>query len=272
VTAENIGQASLDEFLGAHGNKCDAANNGWHFIINGLGTGSNTLEAADLPSAIAISFSDGHTHPAAFDKLSGSTAHYINTADHQADGVYPMSASLTFPTPTDVIEYGNFVLSHIPCEFNTATTTTTTAATTTTTTAPTTTTTTAATTTTTTAPTTTTTTAAPTTTTIAPTTSTTAPTTSTTTAPTTTTTNAPVTTAAGGTPTTTTAAPLSISQSAVVLAPAPPFAAITAAPPSFPAGAVLPATGSTTTATLLIGIGFVLIGSTTVVAARSRRS
>ena len=126
----NLGQSSLSNFQEAHGS-CDASNNGWHFIVNQLGA-TTTLGVEDLPATITITFSDGSQVAAGLQKLVSQTSHYINTTAHQSDGVYPTAASLTFsPGPGgDIKEYGNFNLSHSPCEFPGTTTPTTEAPTT----------------------------------------------------------------------------------------------------------------------------------------------
>jgi LPXTG-motif cell wall-anchored protein len=139
---------------------CDPNRDGWHFVMNGITAtvAPNLLNAGDF-GAIVISFSDGTSGTALWQEMSGQTAHFLGTADHQYGTVSPVSASMAWPQGTRVTGYNNFVLSHPPCTFGSTTTTTaptTTTTTTTTTTAPTTTTSTA--TTTTTAPTTTTTT------------------------------------------------------------------------------------------------------------------
>jgi len=254
ITTSNLGQGSSTEFQQAHGGKCDPNNDGWHFIINGLSAGDGTtLDATDLPSTISIKFSDGSVVSGAFLKLSGPTAHYLNNSDHQADNVYPTSASLTFPAVTDVTAYTNFVLSHIPCGFPGTTTTTTQPATTTTAAA-------------------TTTTEAATTTTEAATTTTQAATTTTEAA--TTTTQAATTTTQAATTTTAAATTTSVESEAPVVTPAAPSTASQVASEApvltAPAGSSLPVTGSGDQSTLLIVATILFLGGV-ILLARSRR-
>ena len=225
------------------GQQCDPSRDGWHFIMNQLEypVGA-TIDGADF-GPINITFSDSSTAQAMFTDLSGTlanpgtTAHFLNNTVNQTGNFTISSATMTFPSGSDITGYGNFVISHPPCgTVNTTTTSTTTTV------APTTTT---STTTTTVAPTTTTT-VAPTTTTLAPTTTTAAPTTTTTVAPTTTTlvlSEAPV-------PPTTTTTTLVASQ-----APVPPATVVVQLPATGTDSGRLAILGLT-----LFGLGLTLMG------------
>jgi hypothetical protein len=128
----------VDNLGGVPDQECDDGNDGWHFVLSGIVVaGGTTLDAADVPTTMSIHFSNGDDRTAGFVKVTGGVAHYLNSTDHQNDGVYPVSGSLTLPTPTDIVSYSRFNLSHIPCSFpgtttTVAETTTTVAATTTT--------------------------------------------------------------------------------------------------------------------------------------------
>lgn len=241
------------------GKTCDPNRDGWHFIMNQLDfPAGSQIDGADF-GPINIVFSDGSTGLALFTDLAGaSTAHFLDSTNNQSGNFTIASASMTFPSGTDITGFGNFVISHPPCGTTTTTTTTTTAAPTTTTT-----------TTTTVAPTTTTTTVAPTTTTT--TTTTVAPTTTTTTvAPTTTTTVGATTTTAA--PTTTVAGTTTTVQ---VLSEAPTTTLVASEAPVPTTidrtGVQLPRTGGDAARNVILGLAILGLGLTLMALARRSR-
>ncbi len=278
---------TVEQFLDEHGNKCDPSNNGWHFILNGLDP--SPVDPNNLAATMTINFSDSSSSTAARTAVNNQTAHYLNSTSHQSDGVYPLSAYLVFPNNV-VTSYNNFVISHIPCQFNSTTTTTTTMVNSTTTTAAATTTT-MVDSTTTTAAATTTTMVDSTTTTAAATTTTAAEATTTTAAATTTTLPGATTTTMPGTTTTVPAATTTTLPGATTTAPAvttttPAATTTTLAAggagttttevrsepplPTPPPGTNLPVTGDGSSGwTMLLGGLMILLGSISVV--RSRR-
>ena len=90
----------------------------WHWIINGVGG----ADAADLPAAIAVTWSDDSTASATLDDINGGAAHY-STTSNMPPVLTVKEAKATWPNPTDLTTYNNFVLSHTPCPVEETTTT-----------------------------------------------------------------------------------------------------------------------------------------------------
>ena len=90
----------------------------WHWVINGV-TGA---AEADVPSAVAVTWSDDSTSSATLDEISGGVAHY-STTDNMPPVLTVKEAKATWPNPTGQATYNNFVLSHTPCPVEETTTT-----------------------------------------------------------------------------------------------------------------------------------------------------
>jgi LPXTG-motif cell wall-anchored protein len=90
----------------------------WHWVINGV---SGAAEA-DLPSAVAVTWSDDSSSSATLDEINGGTAHY-STTDNMPPVLTVKEAKATWPNPTGQATYINFVLSHTPCPVEETTTT-----------------------------------------------------------------------------------------------------------------------------------------------------
>ena len=90
----------------------------WHWIINGV----SGADAADLPAAIAVTWSDDSTASATLDDINGGAAHY-STTSNMPPVLTVKEAKATWPNPTDLTTYNNFVLSHTPCPVEETTTT-----------------------------------------------------------------------------------------------------------------------------------------------------
>ncbi len=131
VTVNNVPFSSA-------GQSCDPTRDGWHFIMNQLEYPVGSVIDSNDFGPLMITYSDGSSGVGAFTDLSGSnTTHFLsNDPAHQTGNFTVTSVTMTFPAGTDITGYGNFVLSHPPCETVTteAPTTTTTEALTTTTT------------------------------------------------------------------------------------------------------------------------------------------
>lgn len=93
----------------------------WHWVITGLeGSG---IDSADVPSVVHVTWSDDSTTDVAFDKITGSTAHYLELSANLPATRTVKSASAVWPNPTDVTAYNAFNLSHGPCAPEETTTT-----------------------------------------------------------------------------------------------------------------------------------------------------
>ena len=109
------------------GNTCDPNRDGYHFIVNQLVYPVGSVIDANDFGPINITFSNGTTAVANFTDLSGDkTAHFLNSTVNQTGNFTITSATLSFPTGSDITGYGNFVISHPPCGTVTTIVTTTT--------------------------------------------------------------------------------------------------------------------------------------------------
>jgi hypothetical protein len=107
------------------GQGCDSSNDGFHFILNGLAYAEGATINADDFGTVKITFSSGAPIYASFTGLSGGkTAHFINSSANQTGNYTITSATMTWPAGSDIISFGQFTISHVPCGTVGSTTTT----------------------------------------------------------------------------------------------------------------------------------------------------
>jgi nitrate reductase alpha subunit len=93
----------------------------WHWVIAGMvGTEIGT---ADVPAFVHVTWSDDSTTDVMLDKITGSTAHYLELSANIPATRTVSSASAVWPDPTVVTAYSAFNLSHGPCGLEDTTTT-----------------------------------------------------------------------------------------------------------------------------------------------------